>query len=58
MITYSPTNWFWIVGGDTSRAWSSAANAYVADYSADRVSRIASEDELSEVLRPYQLLGP
>ncbi len=29
MIWYNPSDWFWIVGGDESRAWSSAAGAYV-----------------------------
>lgn len=30
MKPYDPTNWFWYVGGDTSKAYSSAAGAYVA----------------------------
>ena len=50
MITYMPRNWHWIVGGDTSRAWSSAARAYVAEYPPDRVTRIVSELELRDVL--------
>jgi hypothetical protein len=28
-MNYDPKNWYWIVANDTSRAWSSAANAYV-----------------------------
>lgn len=44
------SDWFWIVGGDASRAWSSAAKAYVAEWPEDRVTRIASEGELMGVL--------
>ncbi len=56
--TYTPADWFWIVGGDESRAWSSAASAYVTTWDQTRQSRIASEQELSDVLRQYGLLGP
>ncbi|WP_045835657.1 hypothetical protein [Hyphomicrobium sp. 99] len=45
-----PKNWFWIVGGDESKAWSSAACAYVAEYPSDRATRIANEIELYDVL--------
>ena len=58
MNAYSPFDWFWIVDGDDSRAWSSAAGAYVADYDAARVTRIVSEAELNDVLRPYGLTLP
>lgn len=58
MQDYNPLNWFWIVSGDESRAWSSAAGAYVAEYPTDRLTRIASEPELNEVLRPYGLVLP
>ena len=57
-MDFNPTNWFWIVGGDESKAWSSAAGAYVADYQADAVTRILNEDELSDVLRRYGLTLP
>lgn len=49
-ITYDPRAWFWIVGGDESRAWSSAAGAYVTEWPADKTTRILSEQELQEVL--------
>lgn len=55
---YEPAAWFWIVGGDTSRAWSSAAGAYVASWDAARVTRIASASDLSDVLGYYGLPGP
>ncbi len=58
MSAYSPFDWFWVVAGDESRAWSSAAGAYVADYDAARVTRIVSEAELNDVLRPYGLTLP
>ena len=55
---YTPENWHWIVAGDDTRAWSSAANAYVTEWPADRVTRIASEAELRDVLAVYGLRGP
>lgn len=51
-------DWFWIVAGDESRAWSSAANAYVADYPRNAFTRIESEDSLTDVLRLASLRGP
>ncbi len=56
--SYTPHNWFWIVGGDESRAWSSAIGAYVAEYPADQVTRIPNETDLTDVLRPYGLAPP
>ena len=50
---YSPKSWYWVVGSDTSRAWSSAEGAYVSDYPADSVTRIASEEDLNGVLRQF-----
>ena len=57
-ILYTPHNWHWIVGGDTSKAWSSAAGAYVQQWPADRVTRIANVEELNDVLRPQGLVLP
>ena len=58
MISFTPFDWFWIVGGDASRAWSSAVAAYVNSYPTDKLTRIANETELSEVLAKYGLNGP
>lgn len=55
---FNPHSWFWIVGGDTSKAWSSAASSYVQTWDATRVTRIANEQELSDVLRAYGMRGP
>ena len=56
---YNPAAWHWIVGGDESRFWSSAAVAYVeAPSEGGGVTHIASEAELDEVLAPYGLQGP
>lgn len=57
-MMYQPDNWFWIVAGDTSRAWSSAAGAYVTEYPDDRLTRIESEASLNDVLRPHGLALP
>jgi len=62
--SYDPKNWYWIVAGDETKVYSSAAGDYVQ--SADKTyqawlaaenspTRIASEDELGEVLDPYAL---
>lgn len=48
--SYSPQDWFWIVGGDDSRAWSSGSRAYVTDWPTDRASRIANAVELYDAL--------
>ena len=67
MIDFSPTNWYWIVAGDESRVWSSKASAYVpaddATYQAWREAggiptRIGSEQELADVLKPYGVSRP
>lgn len=57
---WQPQNWFWIVSGDSSRAWSSSAGAYVShtEADADRTTKIASEAELNEVLRRHGLICP
>ena len=47
---YDPRDWHWIVGGDTSQAWSSRLAAYVSDYPTDEVTRIRNEVELYDVL--------
>lgn len=58
---YDPFMWHWIVA-DTrpGEVWSSADGGYIPAGAAQegRVTRIASEAELSDVLRPYGLQGP
>lgn len=65
MIAFDPRNWFWIVGDDESRAYSSAAGSYVdiAEVSPERITRIDSTDSLKQVLRaanvpPYHSVSP
>lgn len=56
---HDPFDWYWVVGGDKSRFWSSKAAAYVNDLPEDAgITHILSEDELAEVLAVYGLLGP
>lgn len=55
---FDPSDWFWIVAGDDSRAGSSAAGDYVTEFDADRLTRIDSEASLTEVLRRHGLPGP
>lgn len=50
IAVYEPKNWFWIVGGDDGLAWSSAAKAWVVEWPSDRMTRIANEVELFDVL--------
>lgn len=56
---YNPLDWYWIVGGDETKAYSSKTGDYVASDDATFVAwklagnsptRIASTDELAEVL--------
>lgn len=59
MPDYNPFDWFWIVQGNDSRFWSSAAGAYIPTLpDGAGLTRIASEDELSKVLAVYGLRGP
>jgi hypothetical protein len=64
MKSYDPQNWYWIVAGDETRAFSSASGDYVpaanATYQAwlsdgTRPTRIASEQELGEVLAQHSV---
>ncbi len=68
-MIYTPANWYWIVGGDKTRVFSSAKSAYVStddpDHKAwmasdNRPSAIGSEADLSDVLLPHgmSLTGP
>lgn len=59
MKDYNPNDWYWIVGGDASRAYSSKTGDYVAasnstfmQWLADgnTPTRIPNADELAEVL--------
>lgn len=57
-IPYDPFNWYWQVA-DRTDYWSSAAAAYVETLPEGQMySPIASEVELSDVLRKYGLRGP
>lgn len=56
---YTPRDWYWIVGGEETRWWSSAAGAYLSEVpDGAGVTRIANEDELDDVLAAYGLVGP
>ena len=63
-IPFNPQAWYWIVGGDETRVFSSASGNYVQPSNAAYLawvesggipSRIASEAELGEVLAPYSI---
>ncbi|RUP39336.1 MAG: hypothetical protein EKK63_10070 [Acinetobacter sp.] len=57
--SFEPREWFWIVGGDDTRFWSSAAAAYVEELPDKAgVTRIASEGDLNDVLASLGLRGP
>jgi hypothetical protein len=64
MPDYNPRNWYWLVGADADRVYSSAIGNFVpianADYTAwlsagNLATRIGSEADLGEVLAAYQL---
>jgi hypothetical protein len=57
-IEYDPHDWYWQVAG-RSDFWSSALSAYVETLPEDQpFTPIATEAELSDVLRPYGLVVP
>ena len=58
-MNYDPKDWYWLIGGDETRAYSSKAGDYVSANDATFVAwklagnlptRIANADELAEVL--------
>jgi hypothetical protein len=64
MSTYNPLDWYWIVGGDLTKVYSSAAGDYVPVDAPAYVTfkdlggvatPIASAAELGQVLSPYSL---
>lgn len=56
---YNPYDWHWIVSGDESRFWSSAAGAYVEELPEGAgFTRIDTEANLTDVLAAYGLPGP
>lgn len=52
------SDWYWIVGGDTSRAWSSQTSGWVTEWPSDRTTRIGSDAELNEVMESVGRRGP
>lgn len=59
---YNPLDWYWTVGGDTNRAYSSAVGDYVPPnntafvaWKADGTvpSNVANEADLAGILAPY-----
>jgi len=50
MSDYNPRDWYWVVGGDESRAWSSASGEYESEYPGERATRVPNEVELFDVL--------
>jgi hypothetical protein len=59
MSNYNPFDWYWTVGDDDTRYWSSGVGGYVTILPpGSGVSRILNEAELSEVLKVYGLPGP
>jgi hypothetical protein len=50
-MNFTPSDWFWKVGDDASRFWSSTSGGYVQSADPDRTTNVADEDQLSAVLR-------
>jgi hypothetical protein len=66
MIGYIPSNWYWVIAGDTARTWSSATKTYV--FSTDEAyaawcaaggeaTTIDSEADLADVFRAQYPAG-
>lgn len=60
--SYSPHDWYWAVatpaGSIPARVWSSREGAWVESWDDTKLTRIASEAELTAVLEAYGLAGP
>jgi hypothetical protein len=58
-MNYTPETWFWQIGADTSRYWSSTEAAYVENVpDGAGLTYVTTEEELSGVLAEYGLVGP
>lgn len=57
IMLFNPNNWFWIVGGDTSQAWSSAANAFVSATDSRYTSWLAAGGTPTKVASVTVALG-
>lgn len=66
MMIYDPTNWYWVVGTNTTTVWSSNAKAYVPTTDPSYLSfgaaggiatPISSEADLAEVFREQYPAG-
>lgn len=56
---YNPHAWYWQVGDDETRYWSSTAGAYVTELPEGAgLTRIDGEQNLNDVLKVYGLSGP
>ena len=53
MTPYNPSDWFWIIAGDETRAYSSAAKSHVpiSDADPERTTLIDTMESLIDVLR-------
>ncbi len=51
-------NWFWQIGKDASRYWSSAAGTYVAEAPEDRITAVPSLEDLQAALAQLGLPAP
>lgn len=48
-MPFNIKDWYWLVGNDTTKAWSSREKSYVTEWQENRVTKIISEAELNEV---------
>ena len=58
---FTPNDWYWFIGGDTTQAWSSLVGGMVPAASIPKdaaVSNKPSLQDLSDALRPYRLKQP
>lgn len=58
MDAFNPFDWYWSVGGDATRFWSTRTGGYVSEADRNRLSDIDAERGLSEFLSNYGLPGP
>jgi len=56
-MTYTPSNWYWIVGGDESQAWSSAAGTYVPATDATFAAWLAAGNVPTRILDAAELIA-
>lgn len=57
-VLFDTFDWFWLIGGDQSRAWSTRLGAFVTDWPSDRAGTVDDIYHLDRLLKAHALVSP